>query len=79
MNKIKLKHATLITYFFILQKMTLVIIIVKAVDAGPTSAGPRFWPVMISAIFLFCIAAASAVLTCTCDLIPSNHLKCCVY
>ena len=40
-------------------------------------AGPLFWPTMISAVSLFSIAAASAVLTC--DLIPSNHQKCRIY
>ena len=40
-------------------------------------AGPLFWPTKISAVPLFSIAAASAVLTC--DLIPSNHQRCRIY
>ena len=40
----------------------------------PASAGPLFWPNMLSAVSLFAVSAASVVLTC--DLIPSNHQKC---
>ena len=47
---------------------------VVADPAGPASAGPLFWPNMLSAISLFALSAATVVLTC--DLIPSNHQKC---
>ena len=51
--------------------------LIKAVvagPAGPASAGPLFWPSMISAVSLFAVSAASVVLTC--DLNPSNNQKC---